>query len=140
MTSTFFPRNVSELKKIRAIAAGQTDHPVLMLNLNKYKDLAGYPGGELYQSYMPALDQLLPHVGARILWRSNVFGQVVGEQEIHEVIAAWYPTHQAFLDLPNSPGAEENYRLRDLCVEYAVIHRCSGACASLSLEKCYTLA
>ena len=126
MTAKFFPRNDAELERIRAIANSAADHPVLMLNLNRYSDAAGYPDGELYQDYMSVLARLLPHVGAKILWRTAVFGQAVGEQELHEILAAWYPTHQAFLDLPKAPGAEENYRLRGLCVDYAVIHRCAG--------------
>ena len=119
-------RNEAESEKIKAIAMSGSDPAVLMLNLNRYTEVAGYPDGGLYLNYMSVLDRLLPHVGARILWRTPVFGQVVGEQKIDEILAAWYPTHQAFLDLPNATGAEENFRLRDLCVETGVIHRCLG--------------
>ncbi len=126
MTQMPFPRNERELLAIRAIAESGEDRPVLMLNLNRYTDAAGYPDGELYRSYMGVLASFLPTVGAKILWRTPVMGQPVGEQPIHEALGAWYPTHQAFLDLPKAPGAEENYRLRGLCVAYAVIHRCPG--------------
>jgi hypothetical protein len=34
--------------------------------------------------------------------------------------------HKIFLDLYKAPGAAENFRLKGLCVEYAVIHRCPG--------------
>lgn len=119
-------RNESELEAIRAVARSGDDKPVLMLNLNRYAEGAGYPQGDLYRRYMSVLEVLLPRVGAEILWRTPVFGQPVGEQPIDEILAAWYPTHQAFLDLPDAPGAEENFRLRRECVEYAVIHRCLG--------------
>jgi hypothetical protein len=76
---------------------------------------------------MSVLEEFLPVVGGKILWRHPVYGQPVGEQKLDEVLAAWYPTHQAFLDLPRAPGAEENFRLRGLAVEYAVIHRCPGS-------------
>jgi len=121
-----FPRDEHELQAIRAIADGGSDKPVLMLNLNRYANDAGYPDGPLYRSYMSVLRDLLPRVGAKILWRTPVYGQPVGDQKLDEILAAWYPTHRAFLELPNAPGAEENYRLRGLCVEYAVIHRCPG--------------
>jgi hypothetical protein len=75
---------------------------------------------------MTVLEKFVPVVGARILWRHPVLGQPVGEQKLHEVLAAWYPTHQAFLDLFHAPGSEENFRLRALAVEYAVIHRFPG--------------
>ncbi len=119
-------RNESELAAIRAIAQSGDDKPVVMLNLNRYAEDAGYPEGDPYRSYMSVLEVLLPRVGAKILWRTPVFGQPVGEQPIDEILAAWYPTHQAFLDLPDAPGADENFRLRRECVEYAVIHRCLG--------------
>jgi hypothetical protein len=75
---------------------------------------------------MSVLAEFLPVVGGKILWRHPVYGQPVGAQPLDEVLAAWYPSHQAFLDLPSAPGAEENFRLRHLAVEYAVIHRCPG--------------
>lgn len=126
MSNTAVERNVGEINTIKAIAESGKDEPVLMLNLNRYAREAGYPHGDLYRSYMSVLEELLPHVGAKILWRTPVYGQPVGEQRIDEILAAWYPTHRAFIDLPEVPGAEENFRLRRMCVEYAVIHRCPG--------------
>lgn len=119
-------RNDGEMAEIEAIAAGGADRPVLMLNLNRYKPGVGFPDGGLYRDYMAALDRLLPQVGARILWRSAVHGQIVGAQAIDEVLAVWYPSHAAFVAMPRATGAEENYRLRAACVEQAVIHRCEG--------------
>ena len=118
--------NDNELETIAAIAEGGNDGPVLMLNLNRYSKEASFPDGELYCEYMRILEALLPRVGGKVLWRTPVFGQPVGEQPLDEILAAWYPTHRAFLDLPDAPGADDNFRLRRLCVEYAVIHRCAG--------------
>ena len=119
-------RNEDELDRIKAIAGTPEDGPVLMMNLNRYSEDAGYPDGALYRRYMTVLHELLPRVGGKILWRSGVIGQAVGKQDIDEILAAWYPSHQAFLDLPQAPGADENFRLRRECVAEAVIHRCSG--------------
>jgi uncharacterized protein (DUF1330 family) len=102
-----------------------------MLNLNRYTDAAGYPDGDLYRRYMTVLDDLLPKVGGRILWRTRVLGQAVGEQAVDEILAVWYPSHQAFVDLPHAPGGEENFQLRQECVAEAVIHRCRGDLAPL---------
>ena len=118
--------NESEMEEIRAIANSGSDRPVLMLNLNRYSKEVSYPDGEIYRKYMSVLQSLLPRVGGQVRWRTPVFGQPVGEQPIDEILAAWYPTHQAFLDLPEASGAKENFRLRRMCIEYAVIHRCPG--------------
>ena len=119
--------NESEIAIIKEIAQSDDDCSVLMLNLNKYNVEADYPEGQLYRDYMSVLDELLTRVGGRIAWRSSSYGRPIGEQDIDEVLAVWYPSHQAFLDLPTQPGGKENFRLRKLCVQNAVIHRCDGA-------------
>ena len=119
-------RNDAEMQIVRDIAEGGSDRPVLMLNLNYYSAEASFRNGALYKNYMEVLARFLPVVGAKILWRHPVLGQAAGEQKLHEILAAWYPSHQAFLDLPEAPGAEENFRLRALAVDHAGIHRVSG--------------
>lgn len=119
-------QNEAELEAIRSIAGSDHDRPALMLNLNRYVAEAEFPEGDLFKRYMAALDTLLGNVGAKILWRHNVLGQPVGEQKLDEVLAIWYPSHQAFLNLYTAPGSEENFRLRAQAVEYAVIHRFAG--------------
>ncbi|MFT5176862.1 MAG: hypothetical protein ACI8W7_005062 [Gammaproteobacteria bacterium] len=81
---------------------------------------------------MDALKVLLPELGARMLWRSHVRGQITGVQAVDEVLAIWYPSHQAFIDMPQASGASRNYDLRERAVEYAVIHRCDGTLAPLT--------
>jgi uncharacterized protein (DUF1330 family) len=127
-------RNEDEVKRIQAVADSGKDGPILMLNLNLYVKEAEFPDGDLYRQYMTALDRLLPQVGGKILWRAPVLGQATGEQELDEILAVWYPSHRAFTELRSAPGADENFRLREECVEYAVIHRCHGDLAPLSSE------
>ena len=78
--------NLTEIEKMKVIASGSQDDAVFMLNLNKYQDAAEYPTEKLYQAYMKVLEQLLKEVGGKILWRTEVFGQVVGTQDIDEVL------------------------------------------------------
>ena len=85
--------NLTEIEKMKVIAHGSQDDAVFMLNLNKYRDVAEYPTGKLYQAYMKVLEQLLKEVGGKILWRTEVFGQVVGTQDIDVVLGIWYPSH-----------------------------------------------
>ena len=97
----------------------------VLLNLNRYIADAGYPDGDLYKEYMAVLVTLLEEVGGKVLWRTQVHGCVVGEQNIHEALGVWYPTHQAFLDLMTAPSSKKNMELRSLAVEHADLHRCN---------------
>jgi hypothetical protein len=126
MVPTHLRRDEAELAIIRTIAASHGDAAVVMMNLNLYTPEAGYADGVLYRQYMAQLRALLGQVGARILWQIPVYGQVVGDGRIDEILAVLYPTHQAFLDLTSADGAQESYRLRGLCVARAVIHRCAS--------------
>ena len=95
-----------------------------MVNLNKYSE-GEYPDGAIYKDYMKALDVLLELIGGVILWRTPVYGQPIGTQPLDEILGAWYPSHKAFLALRDQGKiSEENFRLRNLAVESAVIHRC----------------
>ena len=113
-----------DFAKIEEIANSDDDRPVLMVNLNKYSE-GEYPNGTIYKDYMKALDVLLEHVGAKILWRTPVYGQPIGTQPLDEILGAWYPSHKAFLAMRSQGKAsDENFRLRKLAVENAVVHRC----------------
>jgi len=121
-TDQFVP--TSDFDKIEEIAGSDNDRPVLMVNLNKYSE-GEYPDGVIYKDYMKALDVLLEHIGGVILWRTPVYGQPIGTQPLDEILGAWYPSHKAFLALRDQGKiSEENFRLRNLAVESAVIHRC----------------
>ena len=121
-TDQFIP--TSDFSKIEEIAASNNDTPVLMVNLNKYYE-GEYPNGDAYNDYMKALHVLLQHVGGKILWRTPVYGQPIGTQPLDEIIGAWYPSHRAFLALRDQGKvSEDNFRLRNLAVNSAVIHRC----------------
>lgn len=128
-------RNDDDFAIVRKISESANDRPVLMLNMNRYKADSGYPNSGNYKEYMDGLGTFLEGAGAKILWRMPVFGQAVGEQNVHELIACWYPQHKNFLNLYQAPGAEENFRRKSVCVEYAVIHRCPGDRAPFSPEK-----
>lgn len=121
-------RNEDEFRIIQRIAASADDGPVLMLNMNRYSPEADFPNGDLYQRYITGLGPFLEGAGGLLLCRMPVLGQAVGDQKVDELVFAWYPKHRNFADLYLAPGAEENFRLKGLSVEYAVIHRCPGDC------------
>ncbi len=115
-----------ELEAIRAVAEGERDAPVLMLNLNRYTPEAGYPDGGNYRAYMAVLETTVQRTGGRVLWRTPVQGQPIGcdHDRIDEILAVWYPSHAAFLALVSLDGAEALWARRKQCVANAVIHRC----------------
>ena len=68
-------------------------------------------------------------------WNSTLGRKYFGERQfmahhlahslLDEILGIWYPSHKAFLALRSQGNAsEENFRLRNLAVENAVVHRC----------------
>ncbi len=109
-------------ERVRGVAADD-DRPVLMLNLNQYTDEAGFPEGSAYRDYMAALHAAVGNTGGRVLWQAASEGQVIGcEHDAYdEVLAVWYPSHRAFLDLRHAGGADAMFAGREECVANASI-------------------
>ena len=123
MNNQFVPTD--DFANIEEIANSDNDRPVLMVNLNKYFE-GEYPNGAIYKAYIKALDVLLEqHLASKVLWRMPVYGTPLGAQLLDEISGIWYPSHKAFLALRDQGKAsEENFRLRNLAVENAIVHRC----------------
>ena len=87
------------MRKIITLAKNYNDDKgVIMVNINRYYPEADYPNGKLYKEYMGVLSQLLNEAGGKILWRLPIKGTVIGKEEkYHEMFAAFYPSHSAFL-------------------------------------------
>ena len=123
--STLPDRNELEFAKIECIANSGNDRSVFMLNLNKYFDRSGFLNqSKEYNDYIKTVYAILHEIGGKMLWRSTVHDQMVGNQEIDEVWAVWYPSHKAFLGLKDVPTAAKSFTLKRQVVERAVIHRC----------------
>ena len=116
-----------EIEAIREIAATENG-PVLMVNCNRYR-IGEYPDGQLYRRWRTVNQQMLNAVDGKILWTLPVQGQplINGDLEpLDEILAYWYPSHQAFLDMATSDLKDENMEARKELVEYAIIHRVFG--------------
>ena len=94
-----------------------------MVNMNKYRDRE-YPTNDAYKSYMKILPKILTEVAGKALCQVTILGQPVGSQAADEILGIWYPSHKSFLALRTAPSYEENFRLKNLCISKAVIHRC----------------
>ena len=62
-----------QLTEMQAIAGGPEDRPLVMLNLNRYRDRAAY------NRYGEVVQRVLERVGGRVLWHASVAGTVIGE-------------------------------------------------------------
>ena len=83
--------NSQALDEVSKIASSSDDRPVLMLNLNTYFHGQSTMSSDAYKAYNSAVEAILREVKGKILWRSPVYGQPVGKQNVDEVLAVWYP-------------------------------------------------
>jgi len=129
------PEQIAELG---ALAGGDADGPVIMLNLNRYRERARYegdppgggdpdvPGREAYERYGEVALRTLERVGGRVLWHTHAAGTVVGDEtdRYDEVIAVFYPSLQAFLGLALDPDILTASAHRSAGLERAALIRC----------------
>jgi uncharacterized protein (DUF1330 family) len=114
----------AQLKEIQALAGTPGDGPLVMLNLNRYRDR------DAYVRYGAVATKVLERVGGRILWHAPVEHTVIGDDSdlYDDVIAVWYPSAAAFVELATDPGILEARADRVAGLEKAALLRCeSGA-------------
>ena len=111
-----------QLEAMAAIARGDGDGPLVMLNLNRYRDRAEY------ERYGEVALRVLARVGGEVLWQARATHTVIGEAEerFDEVIAVRYPSAQAFLDLALDPEIGAALVHRDAGLERAALIRCDA--------------
>lgn len=126
-------------EQLAALEAHRPDGPIVALNLNRYRERAGYPPGtpdadvsgrEAYLRYgIVALPAILS-TGGRILWATEGRHATIGTADdlYDEVVAVWYPSRAAFLSLDAYPGYRAAFELhRRAALERAVLLLCDGA-------------
>jgi uncharacterized protein (DUF1330 family) len=125
-------------QQIDAVAALGDEGPLVMLNLNRYREHAAYPGEppgggsadvtghEAYLRYGLTALKVLARVGGEILWSTQATLTVVGDDSDRwdEVIAVRYPRAQSFLALALDPELSAALPHREAGLERAAIIRC----------------
>ena len=48
-------------------------------------------------------------------------------EDLDEVIAFWYPTHQSFLNMTKLDLFQRNGELRNQIIDWAAVYRCDGS-------------
>ena len=127
-----------QIESVARVAGTDSDGPLVMLNLNRYRDRAAYaaepPGGgtpdvsgrEAYERYGAVALDVLTRVGGEVLWHTHATITVIGDEgdRWDEVIAVRYPSAQAFLDLALDPELGIALPHRDAGLERAAVIRC----------------
>ena len=119
---------IEEEVKIVTEIAQTSDHPLLMMNFNRYKS-DQFPDGSLYSEWRKINAEMIGNVGGKILWALPVKGHILanGPQEpLDEILAYWYPSHQGFLEMRNFEVFQQNFEIRKNLIDYAIVHRCDG--------------
>lgn len=107
-----------------AARAAEDDSPVVMLNLNRYRDR------DEYLKYGAVATGMLERVGARVLWHAEIADTFIGtdDDRYDEVLAVWYPSRSAFLQFTADPEILAAFEHRRAGLERAAIICCeSGA-------------
>jgi uncharacterized protein (DUF1330 family) len=127
-----------QIAELSALAGSDADGPVIMLNLNRYRERAAYegqppgggdpdvPGREAYERYGEVALRTLERLGGRVLWHARSPGTVVGggSERYDEVLAVYYPSLQAFLALALDPDILTASAHRTAGLEQATLIRC----------------
>lgn len=99
---------------LAAMATGDPDQPVVMLNMLRYRERAeagfgvdGMSGQEAYGVYGRRFAKLNPRFGGEPIWMGKVLHSIIGAEEWDIVILVRYPTRQKFLDMLNDPDYQE---------------------------------
>ena len=124
--------------QFEAVMAAATTNggPVVMLNLNKYREVARYEnagsadealsGRAAYARYGEVAGPAVASVGGRVIWTAPAQQMVIGceHDEYDHVIAVWYPDRAAFGRLGAYPGYLEATIHRAAALERAMILAC----------------
>jgi uncharacterized protein (DUF1330 family) len=119
--------------RLATVANSADGSPVVLLNRNRYRDVAeygpGHPvgdsavsGRDAYLEYGGVAAAAIGHVGGTILWAADAGEVVIGcdHDRYDEIVAVWYPSREAFLGLASYPGYMDALAHRDAALEQAM--------------------
>jgi len=99
-----------DAEKLEAMADGDPDEPVVMLNLLRYRAAArsghgvdGLSGREAYDVYARRFEALHPRFGGEAIWMGRSIRSVIGDEDWDLVILVRYPTRRQFLEMMRDP-------------------------------------
>ena len=101
-------------EQLQALAAGEMDAPLVMVNLLRFRDQAAYPDGfeaqpcsgeQAYARYAEGALQAVGRVGGRPIWGADVSQLVIGpdSEAWDQVVLVRYPTMAKFIEMQRDP-------------------------------------
>lgn len=97
-------------EQVQQFLQGPADQPVVMLNILRFKQLAGdaddgRSGRDAVMQYARAMRQFVESQGGTFVLSANIDSQLIGEggEGFHFVGIMRYPSRQAFLKLAGDP-------------------------------------
>ncbi len=124
-------------EQIIALATSDVATPIVMLNLNRYRDRAAYEtpgpdddvsGREAYQRYGAVALRAMAEVGGRLLWGLPIEAVAIGcdHEAYDEVLAVWYPNRAAFVEMIGLGWYRDALVHRNAALEQATVLACTG--------------
>lgn len=102
--------NLDNEVTLAAMAEGDPDEAVVMLNLLRYRDLTepgfgvdGLSGREAYGTYGRKFAELNPRFGGEPIWMGRALNTIIGDEDWDVVILVRYPTRRQFVEMINDP-------------------------------------
>lgn len=137
LTDLFIDPNRAQFNAFKGL---DRDHPIEMLNLVQFRDIAAYPdthalasaglsGAEAYAHYGRDSGPILDKVGGSILWRGAFETVLIGpsDEAWDAVFIARYPTAHAFLAMVSDPDYQRAVVHRQAAVATSRLIRCKPA-------------
>lgn len=105
-----------------AARAAEDDSPIVMLNLNRYRDR------DEYMKYGAVAVGMLERIGGKVLWAAEAADTFIGtgDDDYDEVLAVWYPNRSAFLQFTTDPEVLAAFEHRRAGLERAAIICCES--------------
>ena len=126
--------------QLTAFAGADLTTPIVMLNLNRYRDRAAYEapgpdddlsGRDAYLRYGEVALRAMAEVGAQILWMAPAEQVFAGcDHEVYdEALLVWYPNRGAFLQMLSLDWYREALVHRNAALEHASVIALTGPAA-----------
>ena len=100
----------SDSAVLEAMANGELDAPIVMLNMLRYRELAepgfgvdGMTGRAAYEVYGRRFAALQPRFGGEPVWMGRAHHSVIGDEQWDIVILVRYPTRRQFVEMFKDP-------------------------------------
>ena len=97
-------------KALAAMATGDLDAPVVMLNLLRYRPVAesghgvdGLSGRDAYGEYGRRFATLHDRFGGEPIWMGRALHSIIGSEQWDFVILVRYPTRRQFVQMMQDP-------------------------------------